>query len=161
LVKRWTMELSYGVDLWSRLGDAAPRGGITKKARVQQGGELRSDRMKRAAQLRISEKIEGEERILSFHGSADILSMSAVQELLSRYGREEIRLVLIDLSETEFINSPVWALITLYARKQRGQSRVAIIGMSERIKGSFEMMGLEKELLTFADVETARKELLQ
>jgi anti-anti-sigma factor len=155
------MELSYGVDLWSRPGDAAPRSGITKKARVHQGGELRSDRMKRAAQLRISEKIEGEERILSFHGSADILSMSAVQELLSRYGREDIRLVLIDLSETEFINSPVWALITLYARKQRGQSRVAIVGMSERIKGSFEMMGLEKELLTFADVETARKELLQ
>ena len=115
--------------------------------------------MKRAAQLRISEKIEGQDRILNFHGSADILAMPAVQELLARYGREEIRLLLIDLSETEFINSPVWAVITLYARKRRDQSRVAIIGMSERIKASFEMMGLQKELLTFADVETARREL--
>ena len=52
-------------------------------------------------------------------------------------------------------------MITLYARKQREQSRVAIVGMSERIKGSFEMMGLQKELLTFADVETARRELLE
>jgi anti-anti-sigma factor len=123
-------------------------------------GVLRSARMKRAAQLRISEKIDGQERILSFHGSADILSMPAVQALLTRYGREEIRLLLVDLSETEFINSPVWAVITLYARKRRGDSKVAIVGMSERIKGSFEMMGLQKELLTFADVETARKELL-
>ena len=108
--------------------------------------------MKRAAQLRISEKIEGQDRILSFQGSADILAMPAVQEVLSRYSREEIRLLMIDLSETEFINSPVWAVITLYARKRHNQSRVAIIGMSERIKGSFEMMGLQQELLTFADI---------
>jgi anti-anti-sigma factor len=117
--------------------------------------------MKRAAQLRISEKIEGRDRILSFHGSADILSMPSVQTLLLRYSREEIRLLLLDLSETEFINSPVWAVITLYARKQRNQCRVAIIGMSERIRGSFEMMGLQKELLAFPDLATARKELLE
>jgi anti-anti-sigma factor len=117
--------------------------------------------MKRAAQLRISEKTEGQDRILSFQGSADILSMPAVQEILSRYSREEIRLLLIDLSETEFINSPVWAVITLHARKRRNQSKVVIVGMSERIKGSFEMMGLQTELLTFADVETARRELLE
>jgi anti-anti-sigma factor len=133
----------------------------TKKARVQEVGELRFYKMKRAAQLRISEKIEGQDRILSLQGSADILSMPAVQQLLSKYSREEVRLLLIDLSETEFINSPVWAVITLFARKRHNQSRVAIVGMSERIKGSFEMMGLQKELLMFADVETARRELLQ
>jgi anti-anti-sigma factor len=139
----------------------SPKVAGAKKARVRPWAELRSARMKRAAQLRIGEKIEGQDRILSFQGSADILSMPAVQELLARYGREEIRLLLIDLSQTEFINSPVWAVITLYARKQRNQSKVAIVGMSERIKGSFEMMGLQKELLTFVDVETARKELLE
>ena len=132
-----------------------------KKARVRGWAELRSARMKRAAQLRISEKIDGQDRILSFQGSADILSMPAIQALLARYGREEIRLLVIDLSGTEFINSPVWAVITLFARKRRNQVRVAIIGMSERIKGSFEMMGLQKELLAFADVETARRELLE
>jgi anti-anti-sigma factor len=116
--------------------------------------------MKRAAQLRISEIKDGPDRVLSFKGSADILSMPAIQELLSRYGREEIRLLLIDLSETEFINSPVWAVITLYARKKRDLCRVGIIGMSERIKGSFEMMGLQKELPTFANLEAARSELL-
>jgi anti-anti-sigma factor len=131
-----------------------------KSSRSTKGG-ITLGRMKRAAQLRISEKIEGQDRILSFHGSADILSMPSVQALLSRYSREEVRLLLVDLSETEFINSPVWAVITLYARKQRHQSRVAIIGMSERIKGSFEMMGLQKELMTFPDVETARRELLE
>jgi anti-anti-sigma factor len=117
--------------------------------------------MKRAAQLRIDEKIEGQDRILSLQGSADILAMPAVQELLSRYGKEDIRLLLIDLSGTEFINSPVWAVITLFARKRRNESRVAIVGMSQRIKGSFEMMGLQKELQTFPDLETARRELLE
>ena len=69
--------------------------------------------MKPAAQLKIDEKIDGRDRILSLHGSADILSMPAVQELLARYGKEDVRLLLIDLSGTDFINSPVWAVITL------------------------------------------------
>jgi anti-anti-sigma factor len=117
--------------------------------------------MKRAAHLTIDEKIDGRDRILSFQGSADILSMPAVQELLSRYSKEDIRLLVIDLSGTDFINSPVWAVITLYARKRHNEARVAIVGMSKRIEGSFEMMGLQKELQTFADVETARRDFLK
>jgi anti-anti-sigma factor len=117
--------------------------------------------MKQAAHLRIDEKIDGRDRILSFQGSADILSMPAAQELLTRYAKEDIRLLVIDLSGTDFINSPVWAVITLYARKRANGTRVAIVGMSARIKGSFEMMGLQKELQTFADVETARRDFLK
>jgi anti-anti-sigma factor len=117
--------------------------------------------MKRPAQLRIDEKIEGRDRILSFKGSADILAMPAVQGFLNRYSKEDIRLLLIDLSETEFINSPVWAVITLFARKRQNECRVAIVGMSSRIRGSFEMMGLQKELPAFVDIEAARGELLQ
>jgi len=130
-----------------------------KSSRSPVGG-FTLTKVKRAAQLRIDERTEGQDKILSLKGSADILSMPAVQEILSRCSRQEIRLLLVDLSETEFINSPVWAVITLYARKQRDKSRVAIIGMSDRIRGSFEMMGLQKELETFADVETALKALL-
>jgi anti-anti-sigma factor len=117
--------------------------------------------MKRPAQLRIDEKVEGRDRILSFKGSADILAMTAVQGILSRYVKEDIRLLLIDLSETEFINSPVWAVITLFARKRQNECRVAIVGMSARIRGSFEMMGLQKELAAFVDIAAARGELLQ
>jgi anti-anti-sigma factor len=130
-----------------------------KSSRSSVGG-FTLTKVKRAAQLRIDERTEGQDKIISLKGSADILSMPAVQEILSRCSRQEIRLLLVDLSETEFINSPVWAVITLYARKQRDKSRVAILGMSDRIRGSFEMMGLQKELETFADVETARKALL-
>src|SRR6516225_3802465 len=88
-------------------------------------GESRFLLMKRSVQLRIDEKIEGRDRILSFRGSADILAMPAVQGFLARYAKDEIRLLLIDLSETEFINSPVWAVITLFARKHQNECRVA------------------------------------
>jgi anti-anti-sigma factor len=117
--------------------------------------------MKRPAQLRIDEKVEGRDRILSFRGSADILAMPAVQGFLTRYAKDDIRLLLIDLSETEFINSPVWAVITLFARKRQNECRVAIVGMSARIRASFEMMGLQKELPSFVDIDSARGELLQ
>jgi anti-anti-sigma factor len=115
--------------------------------------------MKRLAPLTIEEKIEGPDRLVVLRGSADILCLSAMQELFSRLSKEKLRSLLIDLSATEFINSPVWAVVTLYARKKREECRVAIIGMPERIKGSFQMMGLHKELQTYPTVEIARREL--
>jgi anti-anti-sigma factor len=115
--------------------------------------------MKPLGQLIIEEKIEGPDRVLGFRGSADILSMPLIQEQLNRYRKDKIRLLLIDLSATEFINSPVWAVITLFARNKENSTRVAIIGMSQRIRGSFEMMGLNRELKTYESAEMARQDL--
>ena len=111
------------------------------------------------AQLVVEESIEGRDRILSLRGFADIRCISTVQKFLLRYAKEDIRLLLIDLSATEFINSPVWAAITLYAYKKSHGSAVAIVGMPQRIRGSFEMMGLHKELQTFPTAEVARQTL--
>jgi anti-anti-sigma factor len=115
--------------------------------------------MKPLGQLIIEEKIEGPDRVLGFRGSADILSMPLIQEQLNRYRKNKIRLLLIDLSATEFINSPVWAVITLFARNKDNSTRVAIVGMSQRIRGSFEMMGLDRELKTYETAEMARQDL--
>jgi anti-anti-sigma regulatory factor len=115
--------------------------------------------MKRLAPLTIEERSEGPDRMVLLGGSADILCLPAIQGLFARYSKEKIRLLLIDLSATEFINSPVWAVITLYARKKAGECRIAIIGMPDRIKGSFEMMGLHQELETYPTAEIARREL--
>jgi anti-anti-sigma regulatory factor len=129
-----------------------------KKARVKKRAEIYFARMP-VAHLVVEERIEGRDRILSLRGLADIRCISTVQSFLMKYGKEDIRLLLIDLSATEFINSPVWAAITLYACKKDHGSAVAIIGMPQRIRGSFEMMGLHKELQTFPTAEVARKEL--
>src|ERR1700730_9120572 len=102
--------------------------------------------MKPLGQLIIEEKNEGPDRVLGFRGSADILSMPLIQEQLNRHRKEIIRHQRRDLSATEFINSPVWAVITLFARNKDTSSQIAIVGMSQRIRGSFEMMGLNREL---------------
>jgi anti-anti-sigma factor len=115
--------------------------------------------MKRSAQLTIEEKVEGQDRILSLRGSADIRCVPAIQDLINRYRKEKVQLVVIDLSATEFINSPVWAVITLYVRKKSDESHLVIVGMSERIRGSFEMMGLHRELQTYDSAELARRAL--
>jgi anti-anti-sigma regulatory factor len=107
------------------------------------------------AQLQLNEAIEGGRRILSLGGSADILCLPILQDLFARYTREDVRSLLIDLSATKFINSPVWAVITLFARRQPEIRRVAIVGMPERIRGSFEMMGLQRELQTFQTLAEA------
>jgi anti-anti-sigma regulatory factor len=112
--------------------------------------------VKAPAQLQLNEAIEGVHRILYLGGSADILCLPILQDLFARYAREDVRSLLIDLSATKFINSPVWAVITLFARRQPEKRRVAIVGMPERIRGSFEMMGLQRELQTFHTLEEAR-----
>jgi anti-anti-sigma regulatory factor len=108
------------------------------------------------AQLQVKEMADGQYRILFLGGSADILCLPLLQDLFARFSRENVHSLLIDLSATKFINSPVWAVITLFARRQPEKGRVAIIGMPERIRGSFEMMGLQRELQTFPTLEEAR-----
>ena len=130
-----------------------------QKSSLLQSVQIGFGKMKRMAPLTIEERIEGPDRLVLLRGSADILCLSAIQGLFGRYSKERIRLLLVDLSATEFINSPVWAVVTLYARKKMGECRVAIVGMPDRIKGSFEMMGLHKELETYPTAEIARREL--
>jgi anti-anti-sigma regulatory factor len=115
--------------------------------------------MKPAPRLSVEEKREARDCILRFQGTADILCLPALQDLFARLGREDIRLLAIDLAATEFINSPVWAVITLYARKPAKATRVALIAMPDRIRGSFEMMGLQRELQTYATLASARQHL--
>ncbi|MBV9491595.1 MAG: STAS domain-containing protein [Verrucomicrobia bacterium] len=116
--------------------------------------------MKSTPRLTVEERREGRDRILKLQGTADILCLPELQDLFARLRREDVRLLAIDLSATEFINSPVWAVITLYARKPNGAATpVAIIGMPDRIRGSFEMMGLQRELRTYPTLEAARRDL--
>jgi anti-anti-sigma factor len=133
------------------------RNSMAEKSWHLEGEAASVQGVKLPAQLRVAEAAEAEIRILKLGGSADILSLPLLQDLFAKYTKEGVRTLFIDLTETSFINSPVWAIITLFARRQK--SEVAIIGMSERIKGSFEMMGLQKELKTFATQEEARADL--
>ncbi|HEY0791232.1 MAG TPA: STAS domain-containing protein [Chthoniobacterales bacterium] len=112
--------------------------------------------MKPAPRLTVDEKKEGPDRVLTFQGTADILCLQALQDRFDRLARENVRLLAINLAATDFINSPVWAVITLYARTRAHTARVAIVGMPDRIRESFEMMGLQKELASYPNLAAAR-----
>ncbi len=112
--------------------------------------------MKVASRLQVEQVTDGPDRILRFRGTADMLSLPAVQDLFADLGNQTIRLLAVDLTETLFINSPVWAVITLHARRRPKTARVAVIGMPDRIKGSFELMGLGRELRAYATLAEAQ-----
>jgi len=115
--------------------------------------------MKPAPRFTVEEKREGRDRILTFQGTADILCLQALQDRFSRLSKEEVRFLAVDLAATDFINSPVWAVITLYARKSSHSVRVAVVGMPDRIRESFEMMGLQRELQSYPTLAAAREDL--
>ena len=114
--------------------------------------------MKDPERFTVQEVIEGPDLLLGFAGTADILCVQWLQHLFDGYLRREFRILAIDLSQTDFINSPVWAIITLFAKKKPGV-RVIVVGMTARIRGSFEMMGLSRELPAYSTLADARAAL--
>ena len=114
--------------------------------------------MKNPERFTVQEIIVGPDLLLGFAGTADILCVQWLQHLFDGYLRREFRILAIDLSQTDFINSPVWAIITLFAKKKPGV-RVIVVGMTARIRGSFEMMGLSRELPAYSTLADARAAL--
>jgi anti-anti-sigma regulatory factor len=128
---------------------------LNQKHWLPTAGKLPWAEVKNPERLTVQEIIEGQDLLLSFAGTADILCVQRLQHLFDGYLRREFRILAIDLSKTDFINSPVWAIITLFAKKKPGV-RVFIVGMTARIRGSFEMMGLSRELPAYPTLADAR-----
>jgi anti-anti-sigma regulatory factor len=131
---------------------------LNQKHWLPTAGKLPWPQVKNPERFTVQEIIEGPDLLLSFAGTADILCVQRLQSLFDGYLRRELRTLAVDLSKTDFINSPIWAIITLFAKK-KPSVRVFIVGMSARIRGSFEMMGLSRELPAYATLADARAAL--
>jgi anti-anti-sigma regulatory factor len=110
--------------------------------------------------FKVAEETVGADRLIRFAGKADLLSIPLLEPLFKRLERERYRALFIDLSATQFINSPVWALITLFSRKKK-DAGIVVVGMSDPIQNSFEMMGLNQTFASFPTLQEAQAALNQ
>jgi anti-anti-sigma regulatory factor len=108
--------------------------------------------------FKATEETFGVDRVVRFFGNADLLSLPMVQTLFQGLEHEVFRALLVDLSATQFINSPVWAVITLFSRK-KNRVKIIVVGMPDPIQGSFEMMGLDQVFASFRSIEEAQAAL--
>lgn len=84
-------------------------------------------------------------RILRFAGEADFLAVPAVWQLLKGLLGKHIPLLVVDLSGVTFLNTPFWAAMQRYQLDGHPGSRLALCGMNEVLRATFDInvVGLE------------------
>ena len=66
--------------------------------------------------------------------------------------------IIVDLSETNYINSGgLRCLVTAWRKSKQQQGNLVLAGLNERLQNIFDMVGFDKVFTIFPDLETAVK----
>jgi anti-anti-sigma factor len=106
--------------------------------------------------MTIEETTVGEVSVISMHGDADLAAVPAIQEKLHAKMRGDDCGLVLDFSNTSFVNTPVWALVVeFYQHTLTSGSSFALAGMTGRVLASFEIVRLGEFVSFFGTVEEA------
>ncbi len=104
----------------------------------------------------VTEKREGDARVLGLQGDADLAAVPAIQERLHAAMEETVSYLVVDFSGTDFVNTPVWALVVeYYQHTLKTGTRLALAGLHGRVLASFEIVRLGEFVKSYASVEEA------
>ena len=94
--------------------------------------------------------------VISMHGDADLAAVPLIQEKLHERMNGAISGLVLDFSNTGFVNTPVWALVVEYYQHTLSSgSSFALAGMTGRVLASFEIVRLGEFVRYFETVEEA------
>ncbi len=81
-------------------------------------------------------------KVLRFQGEADFLAVPAVRQLLKALLTQRLPLLIVDLSEVSFLNTPFWAALQRYQIDGHPHSRLMLCGMNEALRAAFDINGV-------------------
>ncbi len=95
-------------------------------------------------------------------GEIDLQHSPNLRQLLQRKVREKAPLVLLDFRGVNYIDSSGLAtLVEYFKNSRRYDGRLAVAGLSERVRSIFDLVRLGEVFGVFASVTDAREALLQ
>jgi anti-sigma B factor antagonist len=95
-------------------------------------------------------------RVVSVRGELDIATSPQVGELLGDAAADEVRPLVIDLVECEFIDSTGLAALLHGAKPaQNGQSHVAIVSPGGDVRRMLELTAIDKTIPVFESLDLA------
>jgi anti-anti-sigma factor len=77
--------------------------------------------------------------IVEFIGEMDFAAVPGVRKLLKQLLQEEISLLVVDLSQVTFLNTPMWAALQCYQLDAQPRLRLVLCGMSEALRSAFDI----------------------
>jgi len=106
--------------------------------------------------MNVTERREGNALVLSLRGDADLAAVPKIQERFHGAMAAGEPYLVVDLTLTDFVNTPVWALVVeYYQHTVKTGARLALAGLHGRVLASFEMVRLGEFVRSHASVEEA------
>lgn len=98
--------------------------------------------MNLSAQLRCEQIAH--DRVVRLHltGKADLMAVPKMRELLRQLLARQFPLVIVDLSQVTFLNTPFWAAFQRYNLDGAPTSRLVIAGMNSGLRAAFDILML-------------------
>ena len=79
---------------------------------------------------------------LALNGEADYVAVPAMRRLLNDLQDKKLPLLIVDLTDVTFLNTPFWAALQVYQLKGQPRSRLAVCGMNESLTAAFNLNGV-------------------
>ena len=96
-------------------------------------------------------------RILRLAGPFTLKSLFEFQSIVRNLGDP---IIIIDLTNVPYMDSAaVGAIMSVHTSAQRNKRQYALVGMSDRIKTLFKVVGLEGILVSYPTLEEAQEKL--
>jgi len=108
--------------------------------------------------LHIETRREGAATVVATRGEVTVFTSPALRESLRQVADERPPLVVLDLSETRYIDSSgVATLVEALQAVRRHQGRLVLAGINDRVRGVFEIARLDSIFPMVASVGEALK----
>jgi len=106
--------------------------------------------------LKVRSRREGGAIVLSAEGEVTVFSSPALREVLRRAAEEKPGRLVLDLSQTSYIDSSgVATLVEALQSVNRHQGQLVLAGMNDRVRGVFEIARLHTVFRIASDVQEA------
>ncbi|MEM9479871.1 MAG: STAS domain-containing protein [Verrucomicrobiota bacterium] len=93
--------------------------------------------------MTLEEENRDSAEVLHLIGEADLAAVPAIQEKLKAKMKAGTDLLVVDFSQTTFVNTPVWALVVEYYQfTLKKKKAFALSGLEGRVLASFDIVRL-------------------
>jgi anti-sigma B factor antagonist len=106
--------------------------------------------------MQIDERLDGDVTVMVPHGDVDLETSPRLREALKKKSNAKTSKLLIDFKEVPYIDSSGLATLIEYFQDARAyHGKIALAGMSPRVKSVFEIVRLDQMFPLHPSLETA------
>ncbi len=107
-----------------------------------------------------TEITDGEFHLIALSGDIDLQHSPKMRQLLHVKASQQVPVLLLDFTEVKYIDSSGLATLVEYYQKSRSYSgRIAMAGLSNRVRGVFDLVRLSEIFSIYPSIAEAKQSL--